>query len=116
MKYNFDGLDSAEIEASRKTNGSNELSTQKAESFQEKLLNNFKDPMIIILCVAFMVIITMSVFNLAEWYEGAGIAIAVIMATLVSTYSEFKNESSFQKLQEESSRIKNNAFRNGEIT
>lgn len=116
MKYNFEGLDSAQVDAARKQYGSNELTAQKTESFQEKLINNFKDPMILILCVAFTVVIIMSVFKLAEWYEGAGIALAVIMATFVSTFSEYKNEASFQKLQEEASKIKNNVFRDGRIT
>ena len=33
----------------------------------------------------------------AEWFEGVGIALAVFLATFVATYSEFKNEESFQK-------------------
>jgi Ca2+-transporting ATPase len=115
MKYNFEGLDTAEVESARNKYGSNELSAPASETFIEKLTGNFKDPMIIILSVAFIVIIIMSVFHLAEWYEGAGIALAVILSVLVSTVSEYKNEGSFQKLQEEASRIKNNVFRNGKI-
>lgn len=44
------------------------------------------------------------------------IASAVTLAVLVSTLSEYKNESSFQKLQQEASQIKTNVFRNGTIT
>ncbi len=115
MKQNFAGLSTEEVNSSREKNGSNELAPQEVESFWDKLAGNFKDPMIIILCVAFTIIMIMSFFHLAEWYEGVGVAVAVIMATFVSTFSEFKNESSFQKLQEEASRIKNNVFRNGKI-
>jgi len=51
----------------------------------------------------------------ADWVDGIGIAVAVFLATFVSTYSEHKNESSFQKLQEEASRIKNKVYRNGTL-
>ncbi len=37
----------------------------------------------------------------------------MFLATFVSTYSEFKNEASFQELQEKASRSQNNVFRNG---
>lgn len=116
MQHTFKGLDSNQVEELRKKFGSNELDLQKKESFWEKLIENFKDPMIIILCVAFSVIIVMSLFHLAEWYEGLGIAVAVILSTFISTFSEYKNESSFQKLQEEASVIKNNVFRDGHVT
>ena len=116
MKYKFSGLDTKAVEESRNKYGSNELTPHEVESFWDKLKDNFKDPIIIILCGALVAILVLSIFKLAEWYEAAGIAVAVIMATFVSTFSEFKNESSFQKLQEKASRIKNNVFRNGKLT
>lgn len=54
-------------------------------------------------------------FGYAHWSEGAGIALAVFLATFVATYSEFKNEESFRELQEEASRAKNNVFRDGKV-
>ncbi len=45
-----------------------------------------------------------------------GIAVAVVIATSVATISEYKNETSFRKLQEEASRIKISVFRNGHIS
>ena len=115
MKYKFTGLNSKEVEESRSKHGSNELAVHEIEGFWDKLKDNFKDPIIIILCAALVVILILSFFHLAEWYEAVGIGTAVIMATFVSTFSEYKNESSFQKLQEEASRIKSNVFRNGSI-
>lgn len=35
------------------------------------------------------------------WLQGMGIAMSVLIATMVSTYSEHKNETSFQTLQEQ---------------
>jgi len=51
----------------------------------------------------------------ADWVDGVGIAAAVFLATFVATYSEHKNESSFQKLQEEASKTKNKVYRNGQL-
>ncbi len=115
MKYNFNGLTSSEVEVSRTKNGSNELSPAQKENFWNKLLENFKDPIIIILCAALIIVVILSFFDVTEWYEALAIGVAVLLATFVSTYSEFKNESSFQKLQEEASKITTNAFRNGHI-
>ncbi len=82
-------------------------------SFWEKLLENLDDPLVKILCVALGITLTLAFFGYADWIEGIGIAFAVFLATFVSTYSEFKNEASFQELQEKASRCQNNVFRNG---
>ncbi len=44
-------------------------------------------------------------FGFASWMEGCGIGMSILIATFVSTYSEHKNEASFQELQLKSSRI-----------
>ncbi|MFY0687141.1 MAG: calcium-translocating P-type ATPase, PMCA-type [Cyclobacteriaceae bacterium] len=111
----FQGLTSEQVEDSRAKNGNNELSPVVVEGFWKKLINNFKDPIIYILLVALIVIIVLSFFHLTEWYEAVAIAIAVLLATGISTFSEHKNESSFQELQEEASRITNMVYRNGEV-
>ncbi|HLF33521.1 MAG TPA: calcium-translocating P-type ATPase, PMCA-type [Cyclobacteriaceae bacterium] len=116
MKYNFKGLSDSEVAESREKYGTNDLSPQKVESFWDKLKENFKNPIIIILCVALVVILVLSFFDLTEWYEAVAISLAVVLATLVSTLNEYQNEASFQKLQQEASQIKNKVFRNSEIT
>ena len=115
MKYDISGLSDQEVAESRKKYGSNELTPYELESFWSKLLGNLKDPIIIILIVALFVILLLSFFGLTEWYEAVAIGVAVALATMVSTFSEFKNESSFQKLQEEASMINNLVFRGGQI-
>ena len=49
-----------------------------------------------------------------DWIETCGIFLAILLATLVSTYSEYSNENAFQKLQEEASRIRCKVWRDGE--
>ena len=116
MKYNISGLSDKEVAESRQKNGSNELSPYELESFWSKLWQNFKDPIIIILVAALIIIFVLSLFELTEWYEAVAIGVAVILATFVSTFSEFKNENSFQKLQEEASKINNLVIRESQVT
>ncbi len=110
------GLTDEEVEISRREHGDNRLSELRTEGFWEKLKGNFGDPMIKILCVALVINVVFAFMGQAEWYESAGIAIAVILATFVSTFSEYRNENAFQKLQEEASKIRCKVYRNGEIT
>ncbi len=110
------GLAPAEVEKSRQTHGTNQLTVQQVDTFWDKLKDNLKDPMIVILMVALVVVVVLAVFGFTEWYEGVGIAVAVALATLVATASEFKNEQTFQKLQEEASKIFLNVFRGAALT
>ncbi len=110
------GLNDEQVLESKKRYGDNSITEHKGECFYEKLLGNFKDPMILILCIALLVNIVFVILGESEWYEAIGIAVAVLLATLVSTFSEYRNENTFQKLQEEASRIYCKVYRNGVIT
>lgn len=115
------GLNDEEVRKSRELYGDNDLTEQKKESFFHKLLENFGDPMIKILIIALMlntvfVILhyTMGICD-TEWYETVGIAAAVLIAAVVSAFSEYKNENAFRKLQQEASQIKCKVYRNADI-
>ncbi|MDR3091628.1 MAG: calcium-translocating P-type ATPase, PMCA-type [Clostridiales bacterium] len=112
----FKGLTDKEVIESRLSRGSNLLSEVKPESFRDKLIGNFGDPMIKILCVALIINVVFAFLGKTHWYESVGIALAVLIATFVSTFSEYRNENAFQKLQDEASRIKCKVYRNGIIT
>ena len=107
------GLTYAQVAASREKFGSNALTEIKGDGFWKKLWKNFGDPMIRILCVALAINIVFAALGKTEWFEPVGIAVAVLLATLVSTFSEYKNENSFRKLQDEASKIKCKVYRNG---
>ncbi len=109
------GLTHAQVEASREKYGSNALTEHKGETFAQKLIANLQDPMIKILCFALVINVIFTFLGQTEWYESVGIAAAVVIATFVSTYSEYKNEDAFQKLQEEASRIICKVWREGAL-
>ncbi len=109
------GLNDEQVQESKEQYGDNRMTEQASSGFWKKLLENFRDPMIRILCVALIINVIFAFLGQTEWYESAGIALAVILATLVSTFSEYKNENAFQKLQEEASQIKCKVYRNGQI-
>jgi calcium-translocating P-type ATPase len=113
MKISHTGMTDAQVEASRTQWGSNALTPQASETFLDKLLGNFKDPTIIVLMVALVMISALAAFGHAEWYEGVGIAVAVLIAVGVATGSEYKNEGAFQRLLSDASRIQVKVFRNG---
>ena len=115
MKFDYTGLTQAEADQSRRENGANALTQQHVETFWDKLRGNLRDPIIIILIVALGVTVLRAVLGFAPWYEGMGIAIALVMATMVATWSEFSNENEFQRLMEEASKIKVKTFRNGRL-
>ena len=73
MKYNYLGLSTSEVEKSRSEHGANNLASIKGESFYDKLKQNFKDPIIIILNVALVVILILSFLGFSEWYEALAI-------------------------------------------
>ena len=64
-------------------------------------MENFKDPIIRILILALLVNVVFVYMGHGDWIETMGIFLAIILATFVSTYSEYSNENAFQKLQEE---------------
>lgn len=109
------GLNEQMVEESRILNGTNVLSEQESESFWDKLKGNFGDPMIKILCVALAINVVFAFLGQVHWYESAGIALAVVLATFVSTFSEYRNENAFQKLQEEASKIMCKVYRSGDV-
>ncbi|PRP87729.1 P-type ATPase [Planoprotostelium fungivorum] len=116
MKFEgINGLTEAQVAESKRNHGSNDLPPPEEETFWDKLKDNFSDPLIRILLVALGITMFLALVGYADWVEGVGIAVAVFLATFVSTYSEYKNESSFRKLQEEASRAENSVFRDGQL-
>ena len=115
MRFSYPGLSDNAVSESRNIYGANVITTQEAEGFFDKLRTNLKDPIIVILIVALAVTVFLAAMGFAPWYEGLGIAFAVVMATLIATWSEYSNENEFQRLLEEASKVKVKVFRNSTL-
>lgn len=107
------GLTSEQVQLSKKQFGTNRLTQQKREGFWAKYLSNFGDPIIKVLMVALLINVIFTLTGSSEWYETVGIFLAIVLATFVSTFSEYNNEETFQKLQQEASQINCKVYRDG---
>lgn len=108
------GLSPSEVERSRAEHGKNELSAQKKRGFWSQLLESFGDPIIKILLIA-LALNVLFLFRGSDWYETAGIALAVFLATFVGTVSEYGSESAFERLKEDAEKVSCRVIRGGKI-
>ena len=81
----------------------NRLSARKRAGFFSKLLLNLSDPIIKILLAALCVNV-LFLFRGEGWFETAGIALAILTASLISTLSEYSSEGAFVRMQQEAAR------------
>ena len=86
------GLTSAQVEESRRLHGSNLLTQVPPQPLWKKFIFGFKDPMVLILVVAFLVQLVLFLCGETEWYELVGVLTAIIISVAVSSYSEFRQE------------------------
>ncbi|MBQ9801711.1 MAG: calcium-translocating P-type ATPase, PMCA-type [Clostridia bacterium] len=91
------GLCEEEVRRSRAAHGANRLSRKKHVGFWRRFLANLGDPVIKVLLVA-LAINLVFLFRSHEWFETAGIAVSVFLATLISTVSEYGSEAAFERL------------------
>ena len=111
---NNNGLTNEEVIINRKKYGSNTFSKKKQESFIKLLLETFSDPIIKILLIA-LGIKTIFLIRDFDWYETVGIVLAILIASLISSISEYGSSKAFNKLTEETSKINVRVRRNGEV-
>ena len=110
----MNGLSDKEVVNSRDKYGTNEIIVGKKESFFSLLMESLGDPIIKILLLALGIKL---VFLMADfdWYETIGIVIAIILASLISTISEYGSSRAFDRLMNEASKINCKVKRNGKI-
>ncbi len=108
------GLTSAQARASREQYGANVLKRQKRRSFLRQFLSNLGDPVIRILLGALAVKLVL-LLRQSDPAETLGIACAVLLATLISTLSEYGSAKAFELLAEDGARERCRVWRDGEI-
>lgn len=97
IKHVRRGLSQKEVELARRTHGENKFSKAKKDGFWRKFLSNLGDPVIKVLLTA-LAINLLLLFRNADWFETAGIAVSVFLATFISTLSEYGSEAAFARL------------------
>ena len=110
---NYNGLNDKEVVLNRKKYGSNKLSSKNCESFWSLFIETLGDPIIKILLIALAIKIIL-LFKSFDWYETIGIILAILVASLISSISEYGSAKAFNRLQESSSKIKCIVKRNGQ--
>ncbi len=108
------GLTNLEVKKSKEKYGDNTLNKMKSNSFWELFLESLGDPIIRILLIA-LGIKTIFLIKDFDWYETVGIVIAILLASLISSISEYGSEKAFKKLQEDASKTKCKVKRNGKL-
>ena len=110
-----DGLSSKAVSESRERYGANLLSRKKQEGFFGQLIKSFNDPIIKILIGA-LVINALASFGRINWPESLGIVFAILIATLVSTVSEYTSSLAYSKLSGGQGSAKCTVRRGGKLT
>lgn len=111
----YSGLTDAEAKKSAEQFGTNALSEHKRETFWQKYFKSFNDPIITILLIALGINLLFTFIGKIDWFECAGILLSILIATFVSTLSEYKSESKFRRLSDKASDTYEKVFRNGEL-
>ncbi|WP_176013012.1 calcium-translocating P-type ATPase, PMCA-type [Victivallis sp. Marseille-Q1083] len=89
----FQGLSAAQVADSRREHGSNVLNPPARQVWWKQFLGKFDDPVIRILIIAAVV-----AMGTGELIEGAGILVAIFLATGLAFLNEFKAEKEFDIL------------------
>lgn len=87
----MNGLTDKEVIESRNKYGRNILSSKKRESFFKLFLESLGDPIVRILLIALGIKVVFLIRDF-DWYETVGIVIAIFIASLISTISEYGSE------------------------
>lgn len=95
------GLSTKQVEESRLKHGANTLTQIPPDPLWKKILEGFKDPMIMILLVALVVQVVLFFLGETEWFEPVAILIAILIANGVSSVSESKQEGKASALKAE---------------
>lgn len=108
------GLTSSDALTSRARYGSNKMTKRKSKSIVQMFLSNLGDPVIRVLIISLVVNIIFT-FHDIDWFETGGIAVAILLATTISTLSEHSSHTAFQKLND-SARSLVKVIRDGNVT
>ena len=97
---NYRGLNADQATQSRARYGSNAMSRKKKRSFISSYISNLGDPVVRVLIISLAVNIIFT-FRSVDWIETGGIAVAILLSTVISTLSERSSDRAFERLSKE---------------
>ena len=110
------GLTSSQVEESRSKYGSNHIEEAKPETFFQKFIAGFGDPMIKLLLAISAIYIVMFFFGLAEIYEPIGTIVAILIVTIISARTECASDKKYAALKERQEKEQIKVMRDGKVT
>lgn len=110
------GLQSSQIEDSKRKYGSNKLPEQEPETFWEKFKGNLDDPMLKLLIAIAGIMIVMFCFGQAEIYEPIGTIIAILLVASIGAKTEMSSDAEYRKLKNSTKKDTCKVYRNGVVT
>ena len=121
-QHHYIGLTDEQVSASRSQHGVNVLTPVERDSWWKKLLEKFRDPLIIILLVAGVLSVGISFYeyyglhkDAIVFYEPVGIFIAIALATGIAFVFEHKAEKEFAILNQVNDDEPVQVIRNGKV-
>ena len=116
------GLTDAQVEESRLKNGSNVLTPPEKKSVWSLFLEKFKDPIIRILLIAFLLSLAVAIYetvglghDATAFFEPVGIFVAVMLATVVGFFFELSANKKFDILNQVNDDLPVKVIRDGVI-
>ena len=116
MKKPYTGLTDAQVEESRKKNGSNMIKEAEPQTFFQQFMEGFQDPMIKVLCVIAVIMLIMFFTGNSDWYEPVGTILAILIVNFVSAKTGVANDEAYRKLKESQKKDSAKVIRNGVVT
>ena len=123
LGYNKNGLCDAEVEESRRKHGDNVLTPPEKESIWHQFIDKFKDPIIKILLIAWVLSLGVSCYQYftedigsAVLLEPLGILVAILLATTVGFVFELSANKKFELLNQANDENHVKVIRNGYVT
>ena len=108
------GLHEYQVSALRRQHGSNALKPAVQHGFFSQFIAGFGDPIIKVLLAALGINLLLLMRRM-DWFEPVGIAVAILVAVLVSTISEYGSEKAYLALQAQAAKVSCRVWRGGGV-
>ncbi|MBQ9130428.1 MAG: HAD-IC family P-type ATPase, partial [Clostridia bacterium] len=108
----YKGLSDEQVRASKERYGENIYTKKKKKGLVRRFFENLNDPIVRVLLIAMAINLLFTIRNI-NWMETAGIVIAVLISSIVSTLSEYGSEKAFEKMKQEQKNRRAAVLRNG---